>query len=114
MATAADPHKPLRDDVRLLGELLGETLRRQESEQLFQTVEPVRRLAQSRDDASFRELVSLLAGLPVDAALPLARAFAQFLIVANVAYQHHRTRRRRAYLRDPKAKPQRGSTAETF
>ncbi len=114
MVTPPDPHKSLRDDVRLLGELLGDTLRRHEGEGLFQTVERVRRLAQSRDDPSFRELASLLAGLPVDAALPLARAFAHFLNLANVAEQHHRIRRRRAYLRDPKATPQRGSTAETF
>ncbi len=114
MVTPSDPHKPLREDVRLLGELLGDTLRRHEGEPLFQTVERVRRLAQSRDDASFRELASLLAGLPVDAALPLARAFAHFLNLANVAEQHHRIRRRRAYLRDPQAKPQRGSVAETF
>ena len=36
-----DPHKPVRDDVRLLGELLGETLRRQEGEALFERVERV-------------------------------------------------------------------------
>jgi len=40
-----DPHKPLRDDVRLLGDLLGETLRAQEGEDLFRTVERVRALA---------------------------------------------------------------------
>ena len=42
---AEDPHKPLRDDVRLLGELLGETLRRHEGEAHFERVERVRALA---------------------------------------------------------------------
>ena len=52
--------------------------------------------------------------LPVDAAIPLARAFTHFLNLANVAEQHHRIRRRRAYQRDPARAPQRGSCEETF
>ena len=39
--------------------------------------------------------------MPLDAAVPVARAFAHFLNLANVAEQHHRVRRRRAYQRDP-------------
>ena len=113
----ADPHKPLRDDVRLLGELLGETLRAHGGEGLFDTVERVRSLskaARAGGDAQFNELASLLAKLPVDAATPLARAFAHFLNLANVAEQHHRIRRRRAYLADPRSRPQAGSCQETF
>ena len=56
----------------------------------------------------------MLEQLPVDAAIPLARAFTHFLNLANVAEQHHRIRRRRAYLRDPGSPPQRGSCDETF
>ncbi|MDQ3421783.1 MAG: hypothetical protein M3541_23930, partial [Acidobacteriota bacterium] len=41
----SDPHKPLRDDVRLLGELLGDTLKRHASPDLFSTVERIRALA---------------------------------------------------------------------
>ena len=37
-----DPHKPLRDDVRLLGELLGDTLKAHAGEHVFRTVERVR------------------------------------------------------------------------
>jgi phosphoenolpyruvate carboxylase len=112
-----DPHKPLRDDVRLLGELLGETLRTVEGEGLFATVERVRASAkQARADGSddFQELADELARMPVEAALPVARAFAHFLHLANIAEQHHRIRRRRAYERDRSAPPQRGSCAEAF
>jgi phosphoenolpyruvate carboxylase len=113
----ADPHKPLRDDVRLLGELLGETLRAHGGAALFETVERVRTLAKASrtgSDVQFTELASLLAELPVDAAIPLARAFSHFLNLANVAEQHHRIRRRRAYLANPDAPPQPGSCRETF
>jgi len=108
--------KPLRDDVRLLGELLGETLRAHGGEELFETVERVRALSKASrtDDSRFHQLAALLAKLPVESATPLARAFAHFLNLANVAEQHHRIRRRRAYLADPNARPQTGSCQETF
>jgi phosphoenolpyruvate carboxylase len=111
-----DPHRPLRDDVRLLGRLLGETLRSRGDAGLFETVERVRKLSKASraGTTEFGELASLLAGLPVESATPLARAFAHFLNLANVAEQHHRIRRRRAYLADPKSPPQPGSCRETF
>jgi phosphoenolpyruvate carboxylase len=113
----ADPHLPLRDDVRSLGALLGDTLRRQEGEPLFDTVERVRALAKrARQGATgcFEELERLLRDLPVEDALPVARAFAHFLTLANIAEQHHRIRRGREYRRDIEAPPQRGSFEETF
>src|SRR3954469_23672816 len=112
-----DPHKPLRDDVRLLGDLLGETLTQAEGRPFLDTVERVRGLAKAAraegaDHA--RDLARVLSALPADAAAPLARAFSHFLNLANVAEQHHRIRRRRAYLRDAEAPPQRGSVQDTF
>jgi phosphoenolpyruvate carboxylase len=122
-----DPHRPLRADVRLLGRLLGETLRTHGGAGLFDTVERVRMLSKaSRADrvgadlqvgpgpSKFNELASLLSQLPVESATPLARAFAHFLNLANVAEQHHRIRRRRAYLADSKSPAQPGSCRETF
>ncbi|HXW06736.1 MAG TPA: phosphoenolpyruvate carboxylase [Vicinamibacterales bacterium] len=116
-----DPHKPLRDDVRLLGELLGETLRRQEGQALFDRVERVRALAKRSRTGSgdtpnppFETLADELRAMPVAAALPVARSFAHFLNLANIAEQHHRVRRRRAYQRDPAAKPQQASIEETL
>ena len=99
--TASDPHKALRDDVRLLGELLGETLRRQEGQRLFDRVERVRALAKRGRNASpstalradgdqdgFEALAEELRTMPVASALPIARSFAQFLNLANVAEQY--------------------------
>jgi phosphoenolpyruvate carboxylase len=115
---AADPHQPLRDDVRLLGELLGQVLREQEGSELLERVERVRALAKSARSGGaggdFDTLSAELAPVPVGAALPIARAFAHFLNLANIAEQHHRIRRRRAYQRDPSAGPQRGSCEEVF
>jgi phosphoenolpyruvate carboxylase len=114
---AADPHKPLRDDVRLLGELLGDTVKRFAGEDVFALVERVRALAKSSrsgNERAFSELADVLAGMSLDEALPVARAFAQFLHLANIAEQHHRIGRRRAYQRDPDARPQRGSCEDSF
>lgn len=109
--------KALRDDVRLLGELLGETLRRQESHALYETVERVRALSKGSRagrQEDFRALTDVLDRMPVDEALPVARAFSHFLTLANIAEQHHRIRRRRFYERDPNATPQIGSCDETL
>lgn len=113
----ADPHKPLREDVRLLGELLGSVLRTHEGEALFDQVERVRALAKGARggrEVDFAALADELSRLPVDAALPLARAFAHFLNLANIAEQHHRVRRRRAHQTDPTGEPQRGSCEDSF
>jgi phosphoenolpyruvate carboxylase len=111
-----DPHKPLRDDVRLLGDLLGETLRARGGDELFDTVERVRALAKRgrTEPAGFSTLADELGRLPVASAVPVARAFAHFLALANIAEQHHRIRRRREYQRTPTAGPQPGSCEETF
>ena len=115
--SSVDPHRALRDDVRLLGELLGETLRRQEGQPLFERVERVRALAKrTRVSAAdgFETLSAELRAMPVESVLPIARSFAHFLNLANVAEQHHRVRRRRAYQRDPRARPQPASIEEAL
>jgi phosphoenolpyruvate carboxylase len=113
----SDPHKPLRDDVRLLGELLGDTVKAEAGAEVLLTVERVRALAKSAragSDEAFAALADVLAPMSLDEALPVARAFAHFLHLANIAEQHHRVRRRRAYQRDPAAPPQRGSCEDSF
>jgi phosphoenolpyruvate carboxylase len=52
--------------------------------------------------------------MSLDEAVPITRAFAHFLHLANIAEQHHRIRRRREYQRDPQAAPQRASCEDAF
>lgn len=108
---------PLRDDIRQLGRLLGETLREQGGEDLYWTVESIRVLAKDAragKEGARQALEQRLAELDDELIMPVARAFSQFLALANIAEQHHRTRRSRAYRRDPGAKPLRGSLEDTF
>ena len=115
---ASDPHKALRDDVRLLGELLGETLRRDEGIPHYERVERVRALAKRTRSSSsgddFEALAEELRAMPVAAALPVARSFAHFLNLANIAEQHHRVRRRRELEREPGGRPQLASIEEAL
>ena len=111
-----DPHQRLYDDVRLLGALLGRTLREQGGEQLYAAVERVRALAKEsqRSAADLARLEETLRALSVTDALAVARGFAHFLGLANIAEQHHRIRRRRDYQADATSAPQRGSLADSF
>ena len=117
MPSASDPHAPLRADVRLLGELLGQTLSEQGGPALLATVERVRALSkQARvgGEAASEDLNQALAALDLPQAVQVGRAFAHFLALANIAEQHHRIRRRQDYAADPEAAPQRGSLEESL
>ncbi|MGH8969243.1 MAG: phosphoenolpyruvate carboxylase [Actinomycetes bacterium] len=82
----------LRADVRRLGNLLGESLVRQEGPELLAMVEEVRQLARgdARDDTG--ELADLLEGVDLDTATRLVRAFSAYFHLANVTEQVHRAR----------------------
>ena len=100
---SVDPHQPLRDDVRLLGEVLGRVLRHHEGDEIFERVEQVREAAKKARtlDSELEHIDRLLRDMPMASALTVARAFAHFLTLANIAEQHHRVHRRRDHARDP-------------
>lgn len=82
----------LRENVRLLGELLGDTIRDHEGEALFQKIEDIRQLGkaiQQSDDEDSGPLVERLGELDDRDVLPLVRAFNQFLNLANIAEQEY-------------------------
>ena len=90
---------PLRSDIRLLGNLLGETLVRQEGPELLDLVERVRALTKrlraaeqegTVDGAAFDELSKVLEALDLPMTISLVRAFTIFFYLANLAEQTHR------------------------
>jgi phosphoenolpyruvate carboxylase len=98
---SADKDLPLRDDTRLLGRLLGDTVREQEGEAVFAVVERIRqtsvRFDRELDPAARAELESILNELPRDTMISVVRAFSYFLHLANIAEDQHHIRRRRAH-----------------
>jgi phosphoenolpyruvate carboxylase len=82
----------LRENVRLLGELLGETIHAHEGEELFSKVEGIRKLGKAINKAENGDsapLVAMLSGLEDESILPIVRAFNQFLNLANLADQDY-------------------------
>ncbi|AHL76344.1 phosphoenolpyruvate carboxylase [Stutzerimonas stutzeri] len=88
----------LRENVHLLGELLGNTIREQHGVAFLDKIERVRKGAKGARRGSAegaRLLQETLDGLADDELLPMTRAFNQFLNLANIAEQYHQVRRRR-------------------
>ena len=94
-----EPDRTMRDDIRLLGRLLGDTVREQEGDACFALVESVRQsaIAFHRDEnvAARRELERILDGLSREQTMVVARAFSYFSHLANLAEDLHNSRRRR-------------------
>ncbi|MGW0603325.1 phosphoenolpyruvate carboxylase [Streptomyces sp. NPDC002640] len=82
----------LRSDIRRLGDLLGQTLVRQEGPELLELVEKVRRLTREDGEAA----AELLRGTELETAAKLVRAFSTYFHLANVTEQVHRGRELRA------------------
>lgn len=91
----------LRDNVRMLGSILGDTIRSQVGEDLYDIVEEIRDLAiGSHTTNDWTQLVELMGQLTDDELVPVARAFTHFLNYANIAEQHHQVRLGREQLRN--------------
>ncbi|HDS1801330.1 TPA: phosphoenolpyruvate carboxylase [Pseudomonas putida] len=91
----------LREDVHVLGELLGETIRQQHGDAFLQKIEDIRHSAKADRRGPGEQLTSTLADLAEEDLLPVARAFNQFLNLANMAEQYQLIRRRDAGQPEP-------------
>src|SRR5437764_3916367 len=96
-----DKDLPLRDDIRLLGRILGDTVRTQEGEPVFEIVEHIRRNSirfyREEDEAARHELEATLNGLSHGQNIQIIRAFSYFSQLANIAEDQHHIRRTRAH-----------------
>ena len=97
-AAAAEKNRPLVDDIRLLGRILGDVIREQEGAAAFELIERVRQLSVAyrlkRDKRAGAALDRLLKNLSGDQTVSVIRAFSYFSHLANIAEDRHHVRRR--------------------
>ncbi len=98
--TAGHDDASLREDIRLLGRILGDTVRDQEGADVFDLVERIRqssvRFHRDDDHLARRELESILDGMTVADTVRIVRAFSYFSHLANIAEDQNNIRRMRA------------------
>ena len=90
--------RPLVEDIRLLGRILGDVIREQEGVQAYELIEQIRTLSvafrRDSDHEADRALKKLLKGLSGDQTVSVIRAFTYFSHLANLAEDRHHIRRR--------------------
>src|SRR6266850_7545912 len=98
MALEADAR--LREDIRLLGRILGDTVRDQEGADVFDLVERIRqtsiRFHRDEDRLARRELESILDSMSISETVRIVRAFSYFSHLANIAEDQNNIRQMRA------------------
>ncbi|MHB8595960.1 MAG: phosphoenolpyruvate carboxylase [Ktedonobacteraceae bacterium] len=128
----AEKDAPLRHDIRMLGDALGQAIRQHGGAEVFETVERLRnacrRLRKCEDDllnASAMDMDALLAeiatlnqeitqvvdGCDLPTTIDVIRAFTVYFHLVNAAEQHHRSRRRHSHETIDETAAQRGSLA---
>ena len=95
---AVEKNRPLVEDIRLLGRLLGDVIREQAGHEAFELIERVRQLSVAyrlkADASAGRVLDRLLKNLSADQTVTVIRAFSYFSHLANIAEDRHHLRRR--------------------
>jgi phosphoenolpyruvate carboxylase len=101
--------RPLVEDIRLLGRLLGDVIREQEGQAAFDLIEQIRQLSvafrRDADAAADKTLKKLLKGLSDDQTVSVIRAFTYFSHLANLAEDRHHIRRRAIHEREGDVQP---------
>lgn len=97
-ARSRDNERPLVEDIRLLGRILGDVIREQEGVAAYELIEQVRKLSvafrRDADHEADKALKKLLKGLSGDQTVSVIRAFTYFSHLANLAEDRHHIRRR--------------------
>src|SRR4051812_27904201 len=100
---AKDNERPLVEDIRLLGRILGDVIREQEGVDAYELVERIRKLSvafrRDADHEADRALKTLLKTLSGEQAVSVIRAFTYFSHLANLAEDRHHIRRREVHER---------------
>ncbi|SFB79073.1 Phosphoenolpyruvate carboxylase, type 1 [Polaromonas sp. OV174] len=98
-----DNERPLVEDIRLLGRILGDVIRDQEGVAAYELIEQVRKLSvafrRDADQEADKALKKLLKGLSGDQTVSVIRAFTYFSHLANLAEDRHHIRRRAVHER---------------
>lgn len=84
----------IRSNVRVLGQLLGQTIAVEKGDEWVEKIEKVRHLSRdiiNSDQAALKELQALFSSTNEQDMLVYARAFSQFLNLANIAEQQYTT-----------------------
>ncbi len=93
-----DNERPLVEDIRLLGRILGDVIREQEGVDAYELIEKIRTLSvafrRDADQEADKALKKLLKGLSGDQTVSVIRAFTYFSHLANLAEDRHHIRRR--------------------
>jgi len=101
--TFEDKDQALRHDVSMLGAMVGDLIREQCGDELYEFVESARLRAIRRREGNEKpgeELTELMSGLDPSQAHQVIRSFSTYFQMVNTAEKVHRIRRRREYLRD--------------
>ena len=102
-AALAQQDRPLVDDIRWLGRVLGDVIREQEGDAAFNLVEHIRRLSvafrRDADALAGKALKKQLASLSSEQAVSVIRAFTYFSHLANLAEDQHHIRRQQVHER---------------
>ncbi|MDP3797315.1 MAG: phosphoenolpyruvate carboxylase [Polaromonas sp.] len=100
---ARDNERPLVEDIRLLGRILGDVIREQEGVTAYELIEQVRKLSvafrRDADQEADKALKKLLKGLSGEQTVSVIRAFTYFSHLANLAEDRHHIRRRAVHER---------------
>ncbi len=98
-AADREPDRALKDDIRLLGRILGDTVRDQQGQDIFDLVELIRqtsvRFHRDGDEAARRKLESILQSLTPSQSVQIVRAYSYFSHLSNIAEDQNQIRKLR-------------------